>query len=380
MEKILKSFFVSSTLIFAFYVNSFCQKIDNRVKRLKEVEEQIDKRNRELEEYMTRVEELKTQLKSIKAQSQAENENKAEIENSIRKTQQNIGSLKEKYQALKDVYMRLIADMSNEGSKLYLESFSMSDYFQTDNIVKSIILRNLILGKSSIAKSVDKKTGQTDLEMKNLMARRDKMAAEKKRVLARLESKKRQIGLAQREIEINKRKLENLKAEIESLKESAARLSGLIKKLEKKSPYKTFVDSYIPIEKKSLPWPVNGRLISSFGKEYVEQLKTWIVRDGIRIMADMDSQVKSVMDGNVIYAGPFRNYGNIVIVSHANNVFTTYGLLSSLLVKTGDRIEAGSVLGLVGEDEQTLKDNRGSAVYFEIRKGSEAVDPLPYLR
>ncbi len=380
MEKILKSAFFCLALVFAFYAPAFCQKIENQAKRLKEIEEQIDKRNRELEEYMTRAEELKTQLKSIKAQSEIEGEKKAEIENSIKKTQQNIGGLKEKYRALREVYMRLIADMSADGAKLYLESFSMSDYFQRDNIVKSVILRNLIIGKSAIAKSVDRKTGQTDLEMKNLMAKKARMAEEKKRVLARLESRKKEMGRTQKEMELNKRKLRDLRAEIEGLKESASRLSGLIKKLEKKLPYRTTVNAYVPIEKNSLPWPVNGQVISRFGKEYVEQLKTWIVRDGIRIKAEMDSQVKSVMSGSVIYAGAFRNYGNIVIVSHADNIFSTYGLLSSFSVKTGDQVEAGTILGFVGEDEQTLKENKGSALYFEIRKGSEAVDPLPYLR
>ncbi|NLI10539.1 MAG: peptidoglycan DD-metalloendopeptidase family protein [Elusimicrobia bacterium] len=380
MEKILKTYFCIFSFCLFLAPSVFAQKIEAQAKKLKDIEEQIERRNKELEEYMTKTEELKTQLKAIKTESDKENEKKEELENSLKKAQSNIGGLKEKYSALKDIYLRLMGEMSMDGAKLYLESFEMSDYYGKDNIVKSVSLRNLIIGKSALAKSVDKKSDQTDREMKNLIARREQMAAEKRKVLARLEMKRKEMGRTQKEMDINKKRLKNLKEEIERLKESASELSGLIKKLEKKAPYKSKTEAYVPIEKNSLPWPMEGTVISKFGKEYVPQLKTWIVRDGIRIKAETGARVKSVMSGTVIYCGPFRNYGNIVIVSHKDNIFTTYGLLSSVAVKNGEAVTEGTVLGFAGEDEQTLKENKGSALYFEIRRGSDAADPMPYLK
>lgn len=356
--------------------------MEKQAQKLKEIEEQIDRRNRELEEYMTKVEELKGQLKGIRQESEKESEKKKELENSLERTQGNISSLREKFSALKEVYLRLLTEMSGDSSRFYLQNFSISEYYGKDTIARTITLRNLIIGKSALAKSVDKKSAQTDREMKDLMARKERIAREKLQILARLEKKKKELGQTQKEMEQSKKRLKNLREEIESLKNSAAELSGLIKKLEKKSPYRTNVSAYMPLDKNSLTWPVSGRVISRFGKEYVPELKTWIVRDGIRIEAEMGAPVRPVMEGTVIYCGPFRNYGIIVIVGHKENIFTTYGLLGSIAVKNGDRVDSSSVLGYVGEDLQAVKERKknSSALYFEIRKGADAFDPQIYLK
>lgn len=382
MEKILR---ISLCVFLAqLLAPSFCigQKIEKQAQKLKEIEEQIDRRNRELEEYMTKVEELKGQLNGIRQESEKEREKKKELESSLERTKGNISSLSEKFLALKGVYLRLLADMSGDSSRLYLQNFSISEYYGKDTIARTITLRNLILGKSALAKSVDKKSSQADREIKDLMARKERIAREKLQILVRLEKKKKELGQTQREIEQSKKRLRNLKEEIESLRNSAAELNGLIKKLEKKSPYRTNVSSYMPLDKNSLPWPVSGRVISRFGKEYVPELKTWIVRDGIRIEAEMGSPVRPVMGGTVIYCGPFRNYGSIVIVGHKENVFTTYGLLGSITVKSGDSVDSGRIIGYVGEDLQAVKgrEKNSSALYFEIRKGADAFNPQVYLK
>jgi septal ring factor EnvC (AmiA/AmiB activator) len=114
----------------------------------------------------------------------------------------------------------------------------------------------------------------------------------------------------------------------------------------------------------------------------VPELKTWIVREGIRIRTADRAPVSPVLPGRVIYSGPFRTYGNVVIVDHEKGFFTVYGLLSSVAASKGDRVDAASRIGFAGVDTQAISGGEtdgGSTVYFEIRSGADAINPMPWL-
>ena len=103
-------------------------------------------------------------------------------------------------------------------------------------------------------------------------------------------------------------------------------------------------------------------------------------REGIKIAARSGEPVKAVASGSVIYAGPFRSYGNVVILDHAKGFFTIYGFLREIQVRVGDKLEDPGVLGTAGPDTQTSSGTGQSAVYFEIRQGTAAVDPQRWLK
>ena len=136
----------------------------------------------------------------------------------------------------------------------------------------------------------------------------------------------------------------------------------------------------INIGRNSLVWPIKGKIISKFGKEYQEQLKTWIFRDGIKIAAKQGQAVIAVADGNIIFAGQFRSYGNVVIIDHGEGFFTIYGFLSKIEVEQNQKVIEGQIIGLIGQDTQGpgMGSNQ-SALYFEIRKGTAAQDPEIWL-
>jgi septal ring factor EnvC (AmiA/AmiB activator) len=77
----------------------------------------------------------------------------------------------------------------------------------------------------------------------------------------------------------------------------------------------------------------------------------------------------------VRFAGWFRGYGRMVIVDHGERFFTVSGHLDTLRVEAGASVAAGEPLGTVGDTGSLA----GPRLYFEIREGSEAVDPLAWL-
>jgi len=85
------------------------------------------------------------------------------------------------------------------------------------------------------------------------------------------------------------------------------------------------------------------------------------------------------MSGKVVYSGEFRGFGNLVIIDHGDNIFSTYGFLNQIYVSNAEDVAAGVVIGKPGTDPRDLS-LKGNVLYFEIRKGEAAVDPLDYLR
>ena len=80
--------------------------------------------------------------------------------------------------------------------------------------------------------------------------------------------------------------------------------------------------------------------------------------------------------GQVRYAGWFRGYGKLVILDHGEEYFTVSGHLAEIEVEAGDEVSGGQEVGTVGETGSLS----GPRLYFEIRRGSEPLDPREWLR
>jgi len=94
---------------------------------------------------------------------------------------------------------------------------------------------------------------------------------------------------------------------------------------------------------------------------------------GIEIMAQTGSVVRAVYAGKVAFADRYGAYGRIVILDHGEHYYSVSGNLGSIDVKIGDDVNAGERVGTVGESDS------GGMLYFEIRHGSTATAPQPWL-
>ena len=94
---------------------------------------------------------------------------------------------------------------------------------------------------------------------------------------------------------------------------------------------------------------------------------------GIEILAQTGSIVRAVYAGKVAFADRYGAYGRIVILDHGEHYYSVSGNLGSIDVKIGDDVGAGERVGTVGESDS------GGMLYFEIRHGSAATAPQPWL-
>ncbi len=124
-----------------------------------------------------------------------------------------------------------------------------------------------------------------------------------------------------------------------------------------------------------LPPPVVGRVLRRFGRVIDSEFRTQTFRKGIDLAVELGEPVRAVADGRVRFAGRFRGYGNLVILDHGDDYFTVSGHLDEIGVAVGDPVREGDAIGTAGESGSLS----GPRLYFEIRSGSEALDPTRWL-
>lgn len=124
-----------------------------------------------------------------------------------------------------------------------------------------------------------------------------------------------------------------------------------------------------------LPPPLPSRIRLGFGKVVDREFRTETFRTGVEFEAAGGETVRAVAPGVVRFAGWFRGYGRLVIVDHGDDYFSVLGHLAEIFVDVGDIVEEHATVGSVG-DTGSLS---GPSLYFEIRRGGEALDPADWL-
>jgi lipoprotein NlpD len=119
----------------------------------------------------------------------------------------------------------------------------------------------------------------------------------------------------------------------------------------------------------TLEWPLKGVLYRGFGVKQGQR------HDGIDLSAPEGTLVRAAAAGEVIYTGTKSGYGTIVILRHPSSLITLYAHNSAVLVKDGDRVEAGTPIAKVGQTGRTT----GPHLHFEVREDTRPRDPLRYL-
>ncbi|MBO7098204.1 MAG: peptidoglycan DD-metalloendopeptidase family protein [Alphaproteobacteria bacterium] len=114
--------------------------------------------------------------------------------------------------------------------------------------------------------------------------------------------------------------------------------------------------------------PVRGELLTSYGQE----LSKGVTSKGVVFKTRPNAQVVAPYDGTVVFSGPFKGYGNLIIISHNSDVVSLIAGMQSVDTENGQMLLAGEPVGLM-PDSDTAK------LYMEIRKNKKPINPLPWL-
>jgi murein DD-endopeptidase MepM/ murein hydrolase activator NlpD len=97
---------------------------------------------------------------------------------------------------------------------------------------------------------------------------------------------------------------------------------------------------------------------------------------GVDFNGPRGSDVLTVADGVVAFSGRHPGYGNMVDIDHGNGYVTRYAHNQENLVKEGDRVRAGDLVGKMGSTGRST----GTHVHIEVIQNGRTVNPHPFLR
>ena len=128
--------------------------------------------------------------------------------------------------------------------------------------------------------------------------------------------------------------------------------------------------------------PLAGDTVCVFSADrlmYDATLDDWRTHDGIDICAEAGTQVVSAAAGVVIAVGEDDRLGVNISIEHSGGYVTTYASLHpETLVEVGDSVEAGTVIGTVGNTSLS-EAGLGAHLHFSVTRNGELIDPAAYL-
>ena len=149
-------------------------------------------------------------------------------------------------------------------------------------------------------------------------------------------------------------------------KKQALDFEHLIKKLEEK---RNLLASTPSIR------PVDGWITSRFGYRKSPFTGRKEFHAGLDIANKSGTQIIATANGRVSYAARKMYIGNLVVIDHGHGRVTKFGHLKKILVKQGQKVKRGEVIGLIGNTGRST----GPHVHYEVRINGTPVNPLKYI-
>lgn len=211
------------------------------------------------------------------------------------------------------------------------------------------LLRTLLGRKTRLRRRTLAKSNQADLKVRNLA----KQARSIRDLMIRLETLR-----IKREKEARAQKNKKTKVRIEPNFQRP----------------KAFTGKPLGTARGRLPYPVIGPVVARFG----ETAQGGLSHKGLTIEAMTGAQVVAPFEGRVAFSGPFRGYGELLIIEHHEGYHTLLAGMSRIDGVVGQWLLAGEPVGVMGADP-SRKKNEKPTLYMEMRHKGQPINPLPWL-
>ena len=351
----------------------------------------LQQKSRELEQVKARIEQLSSQFSSVKGEFQQQS-------NDLQQTEKQIGKIARRIRVVRQslrLQQRRMGALEQERADTRLQldrhrqvleqqiraAYAMGRQEKIKILLNqqdpAVVSRVMVYyDYLNAARLQQMKLIQENLQRLTDLER--EIAAEERRLQqlqTREEQEKQQLELAQagRQKAITRlsRTLKSKGQELEGLRSNEKQLQSLLENIQEALadiPVDPAAHNPFKTRKGKLSWPSKGRLAASFGSSREVGKLRW---DGVLIAAPEGREVRAVHHGRVAFADWLRGFGLLLIIDHGDGYMSLYGHNQSLFKETGEWVEPGEVVGLVGSS-----GGRSSAgVYFGIRYRGEPQNP-----
>ncbi len=331
--------------------------------RIKSAQDETDKLQQELRENEVTTAETLTRLHNIEANVSKKNAEledllfeQAEHEAALNKEKEKLThQIRSAYQIGRNDYIKLI--LNQEDPALVGRALAYYDYHNRARSERIIQVKQILVNLEKIQATIKDESAQLEeLRSKHESKLSDfyQFRATRRDISTRLQKYIEEQGVELQTLQENERELGVL---FQGLKKEKA---VTIEMFEDMPPFNTL--------KGKLTWPVKGKLLKRYGANKKGGDLKW---QGVLIDAETGTNVMSISTGKIVFADWFRNLGLLIIIDHGDGFMSLYGHNQNLLKNTGDWVLAGETIATVGDSG----GQSDTALYFEIRKGAEPLNP-----
>ncbi|KGQ30674.1 murein hydrolase activator EnvC [Gallibacterium anatis] len=370
-------------------------------KQIKQQEQKIAKQQQEKSQLQSQLKHQQQKIEQISDQLQQSRDDLKTIQRNIQNSQKQIRRLQQQEREQKQQLARLLDSayrknlQQHEIEKMFSQeardSDRMNTYVKYVNQQKIALIQDLKQTQEQLKQQQQLVKEQQHQQQQEINKQRQQQRSlqqvknEHQSTLAKLNRSltANQNKLAQLKENENRLRQEIAAAERAAKQREQQELASLQKK-QKKAEQEH--QTYKPTEKeqqlvgrgnglgsarRQYIMPVSGRVSNRYGSIQMGEIR-W---KGIVIQANRGANVRAIAPGKVILANRLQGYGLVIVIDHGRGDMSIYGYNSALRVRNGDVVSAGETIAQVGQNE----DGR-AALYFEIRRQGEPVNPSRWLR
>ncbi|HSW34093.1 MAG TPA: peptidoglycan DD-metalloendopeptidase family protein [Steroidobacteraceae bacterium] len=219
-------------------------------------------------------------------------------------------------------------------------------------------------------------------KLEHLALVREKIAAENERLKGLESQQENELAALRSAQQQRTRTVQAIESQIKSQGGELKRLESQAKGLEKLIADLRKALRNVPVAKQApfeplrgkLPWPVQqGKVLARFGQPRAGGSMRW---QGMMIGTDRGARVRAPFAGRVVYADWLPGMGLMIVLDHGGGYLSLYGHNEEVFRSVGDAVAAGDVIGAVGDSG----GHNQPALYFEVRRGREPVNPENWLQ
>ncbi len=365
---------IAYVMVFAL-IPASAKTLEEAKQEQKNVSNQINQVASEKKNVQANIKENESNKKNLEAITKAEQQNITNKANEIKalnteidKIIQEIDEIEADYNKKDELFkkrMRVLYQNMNKSSlEVFVESKSISEFVSRLQIMKTVKENDEKLMKEI---AFGKQTTEAKKQEKILVL------TEKQNQLEKIETKVDNLKVSrakvQSEIEAQTQRLKELEKTEDNLIKQSEVIDKLINQLAEKN--KKYAEG-------AYKWPTPGynQISSPFGYRIHPIYKVKKMHNGIDINAPSGANIIAANSGKVLVAGwNTGGYGNYVIIDHGGGITTLYAHQSKVLVKEGDTVKKGGLIGKVGSTGLST----GPHLHFEVRVNGKPVDPTKYV-
>lgn len=368
--------------------------IEQQLKEKQTEYQQITRREKNLLAELT---EIEHELQTYQQELQKHREVLQEKTSELTEIEKNLSKLHKASQQKKTLLARRLRAIYKMGNLGYLTPLlAITSYDNMQQQVKYLQLiseqdrelltdvehdRHMILAQKKALEQQKHDIAQTQKQIQQKQARIEEQKTQKDKLLKAIQKDKTQYSQMIAKLETTREELEQLIENLEASPSTPATRAIPTKQgkevtLPENSEeiIETYA-RYFRSNKAKLLWPVQGKIITTFGNLNIPGTKTYTHYKGVDIQAPKGTPFYAVFQGKVKYAAWFKGYGNLIILDHGGNYYTLYAHADEIMVKAGDQVKTRQLLGKVGDTDSV----KGAHLYFEVRANGKPEDPQHWL-